>query len=449
MERASRDAALAARKSVVRMGLAVREVMVVGGVLAGMLGSATVAQAARVAADNAGNSTYASSWATGSNDGSGFGAWTIRNQNNLTGNTSFYGSFTGDSGTNGSNNGAGINTGGRAWAMYANTVNTENAIRPFTADASNSSALTANQTVTVRVDTGFINKGSDSGNGNQGQNGVVGFSLQNSSGANRLEFFFTGGGTSYQVNQNGGVSPATMPGFTDTGLNVAVTVTGASTYRIAVTPLGGLQANQVFTTSGNLIGLPSAFDISQIRLFNFSAGSGNAANAFYNSLSITKPALSITNGATPTAYGSSLGSLAVTGSNGSYALQELTGLNTATGYVSVSGFSPVTDTQIYGLRVLVNGSSPTSQQLSDLATAIGASTTNPGGAFPAGYNLFVTYSGASLPGSLPNYFGFDLSNAAQSAVANVTVSQIAVVPEPSTLAVVGLAGLPMMRRKRK
>lgn len=430
-----------------------RGVALVGAIVsAGILGGASEAWAARIGADNAGDAAYTTGFvngATGFNGGSGFGAWVL--SGTTSGNTSFNGAFVGDSNTNGSSGGPGINTGGRAWGLYGNSQNIQNAVRPFTADSNGATALTVGQTLTFQIDNGNINSRADNNGGNgSGPNsaGSVGVSLQTSTGANRFELFFGGGSNGYSINDSTSNNVNTGLGFTDGGLSVSFTLVTSSTYSVTITRLAG---GTPVTRQATLIGSPATADISQIRFFNFSAGSGNAANAYANSISITKPVISITSGI-PTAYGSQLGSLAVTGGSGNYTLAQATGLTGSTGYLRVSGFSPTTDREIYALQVLVNGAAPTSAQLTQLATAIGssASTTSPvPGVFGSNYNLFLNFAGTSLPtGSQPYYLGYDFSTAAQS-LGGVTISAVAVIPEPTGLAVLGLLGLPMLRRNRR
>ena len=80
---------------------------------------ATPANAASLASDDASNYNDAvgspNPWVTGSNGGSGFGAWDLSNNNNDS-NTHFAGYFLGDS-TAGTGD---INTGGQSFAIYAN-----------------------------------------------------------------------------------------------------------------------------------------------------------------------------------------------------------------------------------------------------------------------------------------------------------------------------------------
>ena len=73
-----------------------------------------------------------------------------------------------------------------------------------------------------------------------------------------------------------------------------------------------------------------------------------------------------------TSYGSSQGTLAITGSNGSYTHASVTFPAVATGYVSAGTFSPPTDTEVYGVDVLDGGAQATQAELTALVTEINA-----------------------------------------------------------------------------
>lgn len=211
-----------------------------------------MAWGALLATDNAGN--Y-SSWANGNNQGSGFGAWALSG----TANSGF---FIGSSANNGNPMPSGnIDTSGKAWGLFANSDTTASAVRPFTG-----SALAANEQFLIRMDNGLIQNG-----------GTVGFGLQNSSGANRFEFYFVGGGSGYTINI-GGTIINTGIGFTDDGLSLVFAQGAANAWALDVTPAGG--------STSHFSGTLAASDISQLRLFNFNAGNGGASDAFYNDIQV-------------------------------------------------------------------------------------------------------------------------------------------------------------------
>jgi hypothetical protein len=169
----------------------------------------------------------------------------------------------------------------------------------------------------------------------------------------------------------------------------------------------------------------------------------------------------------PTTYGNSLGSLTVSGHNGSYGVAQLTGLNSTTGYVEVNGFNPGTDEEIYALDVLVNGVQANASQIANLvrdinfgdtgvtsSKAISAASTYAGlgithdvNPFASQYNLFLDYDSGGP--SSDNYLGIDLSNSNNFNLEGYTVSAIAVVPEPTTLSLLTLTALCIIKRRPK
>lgn len=222
---------------------------------------------AQVPNDNASNSAYNDGWQSGDNGGTGFGAWTLSGGSNA-------GFFIGNSKNNGDgdgNNDGDINTtGDNAWGLYANSGQTASAVRTF------NSALSVGQTFTLRMDNGWIEGG-----------GTVGFGLQNASSDNRFEFFFIGGASKYQRNDNGGVQNTTLD-FTDGGLTIVFTLTGADAYSATVTAYYDDNTSASDTFSGTLL---NSGAIDRLRLFNYNAGSGSQRDAFFNSIAVPEPAL--------------------------------------------------------------------------------------------------------------------------------------------------------------
>jgi hypothetical protein len=167
--------------------------------------------------------------------------------------------------------------------------------------------------------------------------------------------------------------------------------------------------------------------------------------------------LSLTSAA-PTAYGTSSGTLAVSGSNGKYTLAQITGLSDVTNYVEATGWNPATDEEIYGLDVLVNGNAASGAQLATLINAIngdssldGASagvsaSTTPVGGFPSSYNLFLTYAAG---GTNPDFLGVDLSSTNDSNLVGYSFSEVAAVPEPMTIGLLAVGGVGLMARRSR
>jgi hypothetical protein len=66
---------------------------------------------------------------------------------------------------------------------------------------------------------------------------------------------------------------------------------------------------------------------------------------------------------------------------------------------------------------------------------------------PGGFNFFLTFTDPTL-GSSSDYFGFDLSEFdANSDV--LSASAVAVVPEPTTLSLIGVFGALALRHRRR
>lgn len=164
-----------------------------------------------------------------------------------------------------------------------------------------------------------------------------------------------------------------------------------------------------------------------------------------NPIVSTSPILSY--GATaPAGYGTQVGTLTVTGHNGSYNVAEVDGLTGQAGYVGFGGFTPVTDQEIFALDV--TGAS--SAQLADIVTDIDAipgltaSTTAPAGdPFKSFFDVFVDIT----PGASPGFLGFNLANDAN--LAGTQVAAVAVVPEPMTLGLLALGGVGLMARRHR
>lgn len=160
---------------------------------------------------------------------------------------------------------------------------------------------------------------------------------------------------------------------------------------------------------------------------------------------------------TPT-YGSSSGTLTVTGNHGQYTLAQITGLSDVTNYVEATGWNPSTDEEIYALDVLVNGQQATGAQLTTLINAIDgdgkatasagvvASTTPDVGGFPSNYNLFLTYAAGV---SNPDFLGVDLSSSNDSNLAGYTFSAVATVPEPMSLGLLAAGGVGLLARRNR
>ena len=173
------------------------------------------------------------------------------------------GFFVGSSVNNGGASSGGIDTGGQAWGMYNSSGGTAVATRNFT-------ALSVGQTFQIDMDNGYINTGK-----------TVGFGLQNSSGENVWEFYFTGGGSSYIINA-GSVSPTPSIGYTANGLRITFTLTSSTTYSVSVQGLNGGSSYGPYT--GTLLNPSGGQSITKFRGYNSDAGSGEDYDLFFNNL---------------------------------------------------------------------------------------------------------------------------------------------------------------------
>jgi alpha-glucosidase len=202
-----------------------------------------------LAFDSATNAIYSDGWETNDNGGFGWGAW------------QFY-----TSSANGSENGrfmansSAVSIGSPAWGLYANNGNLSEAKRVLPG------VLQVGQSVSVRMDNGFINSGSG-----------VGVAMQNASGTTLWEFFFNGGDTYYSMSGS-----TTDVGWTSSGLDIEFTLTSPSTYRTRITPLGG----NTRTNTGNLITAADT-NITAFRAWNYNAGVGSDYDYFFNDLKLS------------------------------------------------------------------------------------------------------------------------------------------------------------------
>ncbi len=221
--------------------------------------------AADLATDNASNTPYDDGWSSSDNGGSGWsGNWALTVS--PTAESWEAGHFVGSSTVNGdSSSGGDIDTGGQAWGMYANSGHSASATRGFAADL-----LNIGQTFVFDFDSGFVDSGSS-----------VSATLLGAGGTPDFYFQFTGGNANYTLGQSGmfGFSTNTGVAFTDEGLHVEMTLTGANTVSTSITPLGGSTTTIDSTLAGN-----AAWD--RIMFDNSNAGSGDANNLYINSMQV-------------------------------------------------------------------------------------------------------------------------------------------------------------------
>jgi len=192
--------------------------------------STVTLHAAAPASDNAGNYADTAAWITGSNGGTGFGAWTITD-----GNGSHYIGGTG--------------LGARTFGLF-NTLTdpqiTTEAVRPMTG------TLLAGETFSI--DLGFTAFSS----------GSIGVNLR--SGTEEVITLFTNGTGDWMLNDGGGNFSAGSVATANTPYTFTFTYNGTNSYSFSLT---GGPGGPNFTSSDPLIG-----SIDNIRLFNFNQGAG-------------------------------------------------------------------------------------------------------------------------------------------------------------------------------
>ena len=221
------------------------------------------------AQSDASASAYDDGWQTSDNDGSGFGAWSL----STSGTAGHFAASSTGNGDGDGNSDSDINTGGRAWGMFANSGGVASAVRSF------STALTTGSVFTIRMDNGFIQSSGS-------PTPTAGFGLQNASGENLLELFFIGGDSEYRVSDASG-STGTGLAFTDEGLDIQITLRSATTYKILITRIEG-GSPSTYSQTGSLISPSGGQIVSQVRLFNSNAGSGSSNDVYFNSMEVSQ-----------------------------------------------------------------------------------------------------------------------------------------------------------------
>lgn len=171
------------------------------------------------------------------------------------------GAFIGSSTTNGGGS-SGINSSnGSAFGLFNSSGGTAEAIRNFP-------SILVGQTVQFDMDNGWVNNGTS-----------VGVGLQNASGQNVWEIFFSGGASGYSV--NGSLLSPTVP-YTANGLRITFTLLTATTYSATIQILNGGATYGPYT--GTLLSPGGGQSITRFRAFNFNAGAGVNNNFFVNNI---------------------------------------------------------------------------------------------------------------------------------------------------------------------
>lgn len=223
-----------------------------------------------IAQDDASQAAYNDGWQATDNGGFGFGAWNFFQTSGSSG------TFVGNSGNNGSGIASpNINTGGRAWGIWANNSSLFSASR---------NVNTANPADIIRasldMDNGFIDNGSVTGNPFGVSGGVtLGGTVQGAMGVifrggqNGYDFFY--GSTSTAVTY-----VAAGIGFTSTGVEIDIVRNSATSFTVNLKRLSdSSMASHTFVT-------PDSHVITGIGIQNTSAGTTSSRDAFFNNFEV-------------------------------------------------------------------------------------------------------------------------------------------------------------------
>ncbi|HTS17673.1 MAG TPA: cellulase family glycosylhydrolase [Verrucomicrobiae bacterium] len=246
--------------------------------VSGILAFVRPANGASSASDNACNSPYnGSSWSSGQNGGTGFGAWSLFQSGG--GTASFSTDSASDNGYNCSSGGAINGSCGKSWAAFANNGAIANARRVFTGSPG---SLQAGQNFSFSIDNGYVDS----------SGGAVGVALENAGSNTVWEFRYAGGNATgtYSINDGSG-SVNTGISYTDSGLTVVFTLTSPTNYSVTITAIGGAMTNIV----GALLNPSGGQVISQFRFYNNEPLSGNGCNynGFLNAIGVSCPPFTV------------------------------------------------------------------------------------------------------------------------------------------------------------
>ena len=188
----------------------------------------------------------------------GFTGWTETTDNAL-----FAGSFLGNQPVT---NTVGVN-GSVSWGLWANTGATVGEVFPLGGN------LAVGGSVTITISLGNMDGGS-----------VVGFGLQDSSNNNLFESYYVGGSTDAWKLWDGAQDDITGP--VTTWGNSSWSNSTKQTIKFTLLPSDAysLSFNNVDATNTGMV--LSASNISQVRIFNYRAGTTASNNQYFNSLTV-------------------------------------------------------------------------------------------------------------------------------------------------------------------
>jgi hypothetical protein len=213
------------------------------------------AESTVIAEDDAAQSAYSGGWDNGKNGGSGFGNWSLATEGND--NERHSGFFLASTKDNQDLNGIAKND--KAFGVYANGSGFEQAAgyRPF------EKPLVVGDSFSFMLENGTFDKKFDKDDPTPGSIGLVLRSGNaNSSVADYnkdalFEFGYYNGKNNYQIYDGSGADKADSGvAFTDSGVSVTVTITGADTYDLEIQTIKDKNLTKLpgrkFSSSGSI-----------------------------------------------------------------------------------------------------------------------------------------------------------------------------------------------------
>ncbi len=249
-----------------------------------VLGLATLpalvrADQTNIAEDDASQEAYKDGFGSGKNGGSGFGEWKMTSEGD--GPERHAGFFVATPDNNKDLNG--IANNGKAWGLYANGTGFEQAV----AYRSFKEPLAVGDSFSFMMENGKIEKKFDT---DDPATGSIGLTLRTGNASDApadynkdsvFEFGFYEGKGNYQIYDGSG-SDKTDTGvpFTDSGVIVTITITGADTYDLEIQTASDKKLTKLPGRK-----LSSAGSISSLAIFD---RDGEKYDAFFNSLQVAR-----------------------------------------------------------------------------------------------------------------------------------------------------------------
>ncbi len=235
------------------------------------------AEPTNIAEDDAAQSAYGGSWDNGKNGGSGFGPWTMASEGNEENRHS--GFFIATNSNNKDLNG--IAKDEKAFGLYANGFGFEQAVAYRSFDK----PLTIGDSFSFMMETGTFEKKFEKDESGGGSIGLVlrsGNATSTPADYNKEAFFEIGfyqGKSNYQI-YDGSNKPDSGVSFSDEGISVTVTITGADTYDLEIQTMKDKNVIKLpgrkFSASGSIESL-AVFDRN-----------GEKNDAFFNQFQVSR-----------------------------------------------------------------------------------------------------------------------------------------------------------------